>query len=56
MKAVRFITTYCRKKGVMPINEQRIEETQFADNRDNQIAEIWLQAFLTHQTEKETKI
>lgn len=56
MKAVRFITTYCRKKGVMPINEQKIEETQFADNRENQIAEIWLQAYLTHQKEKETKI
>ncbi len=56
MEAVRFITTYCRKKGIMPINEQRIEETQFADNCENQIAEIWLQAYLIHQNEKETKI
>lgn len=56
MKAVRFITTYCRKNGMTPINEQRIEDTQFEDNRENQITDLWLQEFLTYQKEKETKI
>lgn len=40
----------------MPINKQRIEDTQFQDNRENQIAEMWLQEYLTYQKEKETKI
>lgn len=52
MIAVRFITTYCRKTGGQPINIQRIEHSQFEDNRENQIAEIWLQTYLAHKKRK----
>lgn len=54
MVAVRFITTYCRKNGEIPINVQRVEQDQFEDNNENQVIEMWLQGYLASKEESKS--
>lgn len=50
MKAVGFVTTYCRQNGKQPIGEpikeERIDMLQSIYSQENQVAEMWLQGFL----------
>lgn len=50
MKAVGFVTTYCRQNGKQPIGEpikeERIDMLQSYHNQENQVTEMWLQRFL----------
>lgn len=56
MTVVRYITTYCRKNGITPISIQKIEQIQLEDTCENHIAEMWLQAYLKQNKEKEPKM
>ena len=50
VKAVRFVTTYCRQSGKgslgQPIREERIDTEPFEATQEIQVTEMWLQGFL----------
>ena len=50
VRAVGFVTTYCRQNGKQPIGEpikeERIDTLQSIYNQENQVTEMWLQGFL----------
>ena len=50
VKAVRFVTTYCRQSGKgslsQPIREEQTNAVHFEATQEIQVTEMWLQGFL----------
>ena len=50
VKAVRFVTTYCRESGKgslgQPIREEQTNAVHFEATQEIQVTEMWLQGFL----------